>query len=441
MKIFVLSAILWFASPAAADAGALPLAVTDDDYRSINRSQVELGHLLFWDPILSGNRNISCGTCHHPKFGTSDGVSLSLGEGGVGLGPDRRPDPSNMPEQRIPRNAPALFNLGAHEFTRLFHDGRIEVDPGRKSGLRTPLEDDMASGFATLLSAQTMFPVLSQDEMAGHYSENEISQAVRKGRITGEGGAWDLISQRVADIPEYRAMFKAAFSDVSDGGDIGFTHISDAIAAFMEFEWRSDDSPFDQYLRGEAALSDNAIAGMGLFYGPAGCSDCHSGAFQTDHQFHAMAMPQLGPGKAARFENHARDEGRMRVTGKLEDAYGFRTPSLRNVIATAPYGHAGSHGDLEAFLRFHVDAKAGLSTYTRAQAVLPPLNSASDWKALEDDAEVERIIGSATNYSRSLTDDEVIALIEFLDTLSDQIALEGRLGLPEDVPSGLPIDR
>ena len=75
-------------------------------------AEVRLGRDLFYDPILSGNRNISCATCHHPRFGTGDGLSLGLGEGAVGLGPDRHVTETNLPEQRIPRNAPALFNLG-----------------------------------------------------------------------------------------------------------------------------------------------------------------------------------------------------------------------------------------------------------------------------------------------------------------------------------------
>ncbi|MEM9574280.1 MAG: cytochrome-c peroxidase, partial [Pseudomonadota bacterium] len=91
-----------------ASSDPLPSPVTDDAFVAVDMREVELGRLLFWDPILSGNKNISCGTCHHPKFGTADGVSLSIGEGGIGLGPARFGDQDNLPEQRIPRNAPAL---------------------------------------------------------------------------------------------------------------------------------------------------------------------------------------------------------------------------------------------------------------------------------------------------------------------------------------------
>ena len=107
-------------------------------------------------------------------------MSLGLGDGGQGLGPDRKAVPENLPEQRIPRNAPALFNLGATEFTVFFHDGRLEEDPSRPTGIRTPLGSELEAGFASALSAQSMFPVLSPDEMAGHYAENDVAQAVRQ---------------------------------------------------------------------------------------------------------------------------------------------------------------------------------------------------------------------------------------------------------------------
>ncbi|WP_308916160.1 cytochrome-c peroxidase [Jannaschia sp. LMIT008] len=428
MRVLLLSAIL--AGPVA--AMDIPAPVTDADYRATDPAVVEWGRLLFWDPILSGNRTLSCGTCHHPRFGTGDGLALGLGDGGVGLGLDRVADPANPPEQRIPRNAPALWNLGAQEFTVLFHDGRIEA---AADGLRTPMGPEMVEGFDTLLSAQTMFPVLSADEMAGHYGENEVSVAVRRGVITGPGGAWDLLAERVRGIPEYRALWRAAFpgDDVLD-----FTDISDAIAQFVEHEWRSDTSPFDAWLRGEGTLPPDALAGVELFHGAAGCAACHAGPFQTDHGFHATGAPQLGPGKAARFEDHARDDGRMRVTGDPADAYAFRTPSLRNVTRTGPWGHAGGHADLAAFLRDHAAPRRAGAAWPR-DAALPDLPVA-DWRIADDPAARTAIVAAVEGPDRVLTDGEVSALMAFLATLEDADALRGRLGIPATVPSGLLVE-
>ncbi|MEP5154432.1 cytochrome c peroxidase, partial [Planktotalea sp.] len=335
-----------------------------------NMERVQLGQLLFYDPILSGNKNISCATCHHPKFGTADGVSLSIGEGGIGLGPERKIDPQNSPEQRIPRNAPALWNLGADEFTVFFHDGRLEVDPSQSNGIRTPLGAEMTLGFDSALAAQAMFPVLSPDEMAGHYSENDVSQAVRKGLITQEGGAWNIIAARVLAVPEYAQQFEAIMPDQ----DPQFTDIANVIADFMVFEWRADQSAFDLAMMGQAVLDQDAQRGLELFYGEAGCASCHSGWLQTDHQHHAVGVPQIGPGKAARFESHARDEGRFRVTGNVSDAYAFRTPSLRNVTLTGPYGHSGAYSNLETMIRHHIDPIYGLETYTISSATLAPFS-------------------------------------------------------------------
>lgn len=420
-----------------ASAGELPAPLTDADFAPVNEAEARLGQLLFYDPILSGNRNLSCATCHNPAFGTGDGLSLGIGDGGIGLGLRRVANPDNMPEQRIPRNAPSLFNLGAYEFTALFYDGRIEIDPDRPGGMRTPLDADMVTGFASMLSAQTMFPVLSADEMAGHYSENDVAQAVRRGVITGEGGAWDIIARRVSGIPAYADEFAAVYEHIDAPEQIAFTDISNAIAAFMEFEWRSDTAPFDAVLRGEATLPEPAATGMDLFYGKAGCAACHSGPLLTNHRFYAMGAPQIGPGKAARFETHARDEGRFRVTGDPADLYAFRTPSLRNVALTGPYGHAGAHSDLRSFVEAHIDPVAGLQNYDLTQAVLPDL-SVDDARGLAD----FDTIASAVRYDPpDISDAEVTALIAFLNTLTDPVAMTGRLGVPETVPSGLPVDR
>lgn len=424
--------------PATLSAQALPRPIADADYLPIDLAEARLGQLLFYDPILSGNRTVACATCHHPKFGTADGVSLSFGDGGIGLGPDRRADPDNMPEERIPRNAPALFNLGAAEFTVMFHDGRLEADPSHPGGIRTPMDADMLAGFASVLSAQTMFPVLSRDEMAGSYNENEVAKLVRQGRITGQGGAWDVLSKRVAAVPAYLEAFREIYPHINSGDDIAFADISNAIAVFMAHEWRSDTAPFDAVLRGEEELSGPAAAGLKLFYGKAQCGSCHSGPFLTDHAFHVMGAPQIGPGKSATFEDHHRDEGRFRVTGRADDLYAFRTPSLRNIAHTAPYGHAGSHRDLALFVLNHADPVEALTRYDRNQALLPDY-PAEDFIVMNDPAQVSAIAAAVRTPAVSLSAQEVSDIVAFLETLTDPASINGRLGVPVSVPSGLPV--
>ncbi len=419
-------------------ANKLPLPLDDSDYRSVNENEAKLGQLLFYDPILSGNKEVACATCHHPSLGTGDGLSLSLGDGGKGLGNKRIVDYENLPEQRVPRNAQPLFNLGAKQFKTLFHDGRVQVDLSRPSGLRTPLEEEMVKGFSSIISAQTMFPVLSADEMAGHYSENEISEAVRRGTLTGKGGAWDLISKRVQAIPEYSDFFTDTYDHIETAQDIKFTDISNAVAAFMEFEWRSDTSPFDDFLQGRFDLSISQEKGMELFYGKANCSSCHAGALFTDHQFHATGQPQVGPGKAARFQSHSRDLGRFRVTGNIKDKYAFRTPSLRNVELTGPWGHAGAYNELEAFLGAHIDPYLALANYDKSNVTLTKYDT-NDWKIMDDASEVKAIADSITIKPVMISEGEVTDLLAFLGTLTDTKAQKGRLGIPETVPSGLKI--
>ena len=180
---------------------------------------------------------------------------------------------------------------------------------------------------------------------------------------------------------------------------------------------------------------------MTLFYGEAGCSTCHSGKFQTDHSFHAMGEPQLGPGKSERFERHQRDVGRMRVTNRPEDAYAFRTPSLRNVTLTGPWGHAGAHSDLRAFLTFHLDPVRGLASYT-PQATLGPFDTAkSDWAARDGGEDYAAIAAAVKLAPVTLTETQLDQILAFLTSLESPTTLTGRLGTPDRVPSGLPIDR
>lgn len=417
-------------------ADPLPAPVTDADFPSFPMEQILLGRDLFFDPILSGNRNIACATCHHPTLGTSDGMSLSIGEGGLGLGSRRIASEDNRPHARIPRNAPALFNIGAREFTVMFHDGRVERSESAMFGIRMPEGRTLEKPMPSALAAQAMLPILSADEMSGQAGENDVASAVDAGRIHGSDGAWAILAARIAAIPAYRDRFTAQGVQ-----DLHITDIAQALAAFITTEFRATDSPFDRYLRDGTPLLPAQAAGMALFYGKARCSTCHSGPFQTDHGFHAIGMPQFGPGKNtdSAYARYA-DLGRGKVTGVPADFYRFRTPSLRNVALTAPYGHNGAYARLEDILRHHMDALAGLTGYDRSAALLPGGAQQEDFTALDDTEEMIRIAAAIEIRDVALTGGEIAELLSFLDALTDARAAQGALGAPGAVPSGLPMD-
>lgn len=436
------------AGPLAAAPPVLPAVDADFLFDGAPpAARVELGRFLFFDKILSGNLNISCATCHHPMAATGDGLSLSVGEGARGLGVTRDTGYGDHAiVERVPRNAPPLFNLGAREFFRLFLDGRVEENAAAPSGFDTPAGDDLPAGLENVLAAQAMFPVTSATEMAGQAGENEQADAAARGQLAGEGGVWDLIARKLQAIPEYVDLFRAAYpGEIDLPGDISFVHAANAIAAYEASAWRSDNSPFDRFLRGDPrALSREARQGMRLFYGEARCGTCHTGTFQTDHSFHPIAMPQIGPGKGdnqAGYADGRDDFGRERVTGERRDRFRFRTPALRNVALTAPYGHAGAYDTLEAVVRHYIDPVAALRAYDTGQAVLPTREDldALDFVVQNDPQRLDAIAAANTAFTLDLGEREVQALLAFLHALTDPAAQDLRSDVPAAVPSGLPV--
>ena len=363
-------------------AADYPNPVTHSNFPSDPFSTILLGRDLFHDPILSGNGNIACATCHHAALGSADGVALAVGEGGTGLGPARHGQPAYAAQAHIPRNAPALFNLGAAEFATLFYDGRVSRNPSARMGFAMPQGATLERPLPNTLAAQALMPLTSPAEMAGNPGENPIADLVAAGKIRGQNGAWQKLAERVEAVPSYRRRFDAIIGRYEP---LHITDISTAVSAFVAYEFRSTDSPFDAFLAGRTqALTPPQRRGAELFYGNAGCSSCHSGPFQTDHGFHAIGMPQIGPGKGhgAPYSDH----GRAAVTDEPADLYRFRTPSLRNVALTAPYGHSGAYATLEEVVRHHLDPRAALLSYDASKISLPALDGVAKVQAPAPDA-------------------------------------------------------
>lgn len=421
----------------------LPKPLADEDFHAVrNEAQVELGRLLFFDKVLSGNRNISCATCHHPLTGTGDGLSLGVGEGGHGLGAARNTGagPDEVHE-RVPRNAPALFNLGAREYRVMFHDGRVLEDPGHPTGFRSPAGHDLPAGLDNTLAAQAMFPLTSPTEMAGQAGENPVADAAVAGRLSGPDGVWEQLAARLRAIPEYVDRFRQAYDDVAVAEDVTMVHVANAIAAYENVAFRADDSPYDRYLRGKSsAMTKTERKGMRLFHGKAGCVDCHAGPLQTDHAFHAIAIPQFGPGKGGGADG-ADDLGREHVTEDAQDRFRFRTPTLRNVALTGPWGHSGAYDSLEAVVRHHLDPVTSLREYDLTEAVLPPNATleAADRRILDDPQRVEAIAARNELSPVKLSDRDIECLLAFLHALTDSRVHKLRREVPTTVPSGLPV--
>lgn len=396
-------------------------------------ARVELGRMLFFDPILSGNRDVSCATCHHPDFVTGDGRALPIGTGGRGLGPDRL---QGSAREIVPRNSPDLFNRSQPEIHTMFWDMRIEGGPDH--AIISPAGGLLPRGARTMFAAQAMFPVIARPEMRGERGEkdNEIGEIFDSQPTE----IWAGLMARLMAIEEYRSLFKKAFPEVPEDA-LTFREAALALADFQSAAFDLVNSPWDRFMRPKNAdspgkpLSAKALNGAELFFGDAGCARCHSGAMLTDQKAHNIAVPQLGPGKEP-FK--PLDVGFQAVSGSPKDAFKFRTPPLRNVVATGPYMHNGAFATLGEVIRHHIDPEKSWETWDTSH--LPDDLRSTARRDHETRTKVFATAESAKPL-RGLSEDEVESVELFLEFLSDRDFEKLAQLIPETVPSGLPVDR
>ena len=385
----------------------------------------KLGQALAFDKILSGNRNISCMTCHLPKFATGDGKNLSVGEGGVGLGPPREPPSGTF----IPRNAPPLFNLFA--MRHLFWDGRVQIDAANQ--FHTPAGAQLTPAMQKVLefgpvSALGMFPVTNRFEMRG-------APGTDLGDVADDDftGIWAALMRRLGAIPEYRALFTAAYPGTRFE-DMTFAHAANAIGAFITDQFTFNNTPWDRFLAGDdRALSPRQLAGAQTFL-TLKCSICHGGSTFSDEQFHNVAVPQVGPGQGNGPSGHD-DFGRMNVTSDPADLYRFRTSPLRNIELTAPYGHDGAIVSLRDFVAHYSESNLKLAGFDPLQLEAPLRGTVlTDTTALLStrDPLLDGVV---------FPDDIVDKLMDYLGALTDNAARNLSKSIPARVPSSLPVDR
>jgi len=392
---------------------------------------VALGRALVFDRILSGNRDVACATCHQPAAHMGDALPLAVGTGGTGSGTSRLPGAGR---EFVPRNAPSLLNTGLG-FFYVFWDGRVS---GFQAGpFESPAGAALPRGLPNVLAAQAMFPVVNRVEMRGEPGDVDVFGNPNELALypdTAYREIWLAVMRRLLAIPQYQALFAAAFPGTPTA-QLGFQHAAAAIAAFQMAGLTATGSPFDRYLaRDDAALTAQEKRGALLFFGEARCVQCHNGPFLGGQSFANAGVPQLGPGvgRAAPL-----DHGFGEVTGQEFYRFAFRVAPLRNVELTAPYMHNGAFATLDAVLDHYNDVPTALRAYDGSQ--LPP---ALRGTLHNDDATVAAVLATLDFRLLSplgLSETETQGVVAFLRSLTDPAARDLSAVSPASVPSGLPV--
>ncbi|MDA1015456.1 MAG: cytochrome-c peroxidase [Planctomycetota bacterium] len=400
-------------------------------------AQLRLGQALFFDPLLSGNRDVACATCHHPTLAGGDSLSLSVGTGTMTpsrIGPARI---SGRGRRFAPRNSPDLFNRGSRYWSSQFWDSRVAITPDGYA--ISPAKAQLPPGIMNLLALQAMFPVTSRDEMRG--AIQDAYNPLHNNELAALGdkdwpAIWHLLMKRLLQVPGYQKLFMDAYNiTLQDLHRLSFVQAANCIAAFETVAFSFDDSPFDEYMRGNLeALSNPQKRGGIVFYGKAGCGRCHSGPLLTDQQHYNLAVPHVGPGKDSKL---GLDVGRYAETKDCRDLYAFRTPPLRNVTETGPWMHNGSISDLRGVVRHHLNPVRSLLTYNpESHLTQPALKHAYSAKG----GVIQQMIQGVDLSPIAITRQEFDDLMQFLASLTAPNLHERlRATIPTSVPSGLPV--
>ncbi|WP_165823925.1 cytochrome c peroxidase [Pseudochryseolinea flava] len=261
-----------------------------------SKDLIELGRVLFFDPVLSGNNARACASCHQPDKAFTDGNKKSLAFGG---------------RDAVFRNAPTLINATFQKAQ--FSDSRV-----------------------AFLEEQVMDVVHNAVEMNGDITST---------------------SKRLESSEEYRTMFKKAFPAADSTEIISAKHIRVAIASYVR-SLSSFNSKFDHFIRGENTLNVDEVAGLNLFMGKAKCGTCHFMPLfngSVPPMFVETESEVLGvPGNADSLRPvRDGDAGKILVSSKSLQRDMFKTSTVRNAALTAPYMHNGVYQTLEEVIDFY----------------------------------------------------------------------------------------
>jgi len=259
----------------------------------------QVGKLLFYDPILSGNNLRSCASCHKPTEYFTD-----------------IQQPANLRFDRkgaLARNTPSLINA---PFNHLL----------------------MLDGAHITLQDQTLGVMTNPEEM---------------------GGDPQQLLEKVLSCADYKKAFTRLLAYTPQEPEITLGHITSAITMYYS-KFSRYYAPFDEAIDGGKSLPADAIAGFNLFMSKAQCGTCH---FVPQFNgvkppFVSSEFEVLGVPADTAYHQLSPDQGRYKVNPAKETLHAFRTGSIRNAAHTAPYMHNGVFRSMKEVIDFY-DAGGG----------------------------------------------------------------------------------
>ncbi len=328
--------------------------------------KVRLGRRLFYDRRLSLNQTQSCGSCHLPSRGFTDGREVAIGSTG----------------EHTPRNAMGLSNIA-------YNSAYTWANPSLLS-----------------LERQALVPMFGDNP-------------TELGLI---GQEQELLRRLQADAL-YVRMFRAAFA--GDPEPLSVANVTRAIASF-ERTLLTMNSPYDRFTRGDrTAMSASAQRGLDLFnLTRLECYHCHSGFNFSDSTITAGSPPMN-----AEFHNNGLynvdgqgaypvpNRGVFESSRLPADMGRFRAPSLRNIELTAPYMHDGSIATLEGVIDHYAAGGRRIAMGPNAgDGTMSPLKSDLVRGFTITPTEREDLLA----FLRSLTDQAFVTDVRFQDPFGNE---------------------
>jgi cytochrome c peroxidase len=319
--------------------------IPQDPNNPLNPEKVELGKLLFHETAIGMNplqpqlsiRTWSCATCHVAQAGFQANVRQAIGEGGSGFGvagearlkdADYSIDHLDVQSTR----SPSVLNVAYQEVT-LWNGQFGSFDKNIGTEARwipgTPKEDNNFG-----------------------YAGPEI-QAIAGLKVHRQ-----VIDQAFfQEFPDYEDRFLAAFPGY-DAETLAHREYAGLAIAAYERTVLANQAPFQLWLRGQYdAMTDLQKEGALLFFGKAGCSDCHGGPALADNDFYAIGMGDLlGPEIFPVIDALTTASGRGGFTANSEDDYKFKVPQLYNLKDSPFYGHGGTFTSIQQVIQYKNNA-------------------------------------------------------------------------------------